>query len=50
MHVWTESHKISTFQLVQYGKRFCFQWVTNILEKKTESERIVFEDPDKETG
>ena len=26
------------------------QWVTNILEKKSESERIVFENADKETG
>ncbi len=26
------------------------QWVYNILEKKQESERIVFEDPDPETG
>lgn len=28
----------------------CLQWVYNILEKKTESERIVFEDPDPDTG
>ena len=27
-----------------------FQWVYNILEKKTESERIVYEDADPETG
>ena len=27
-----------------------FQWVHNILEKKTEADRIVFEDPDPETG
>ena len=27
-----------------------FQWVYNILEKKEESERIVFEDPDSKTG
>ncbi|KAL3852857.1 hypothetical protein ACJMK2_016466 [Sinanodonta woodiana] len=31
-------------------KEFSVQWVYNILEKKKESERIVFEDPDPETG
>ncbi|XP_072307881.1 m7GpppX diphosphatase [Eucyclogobius newberryi] len=31
-------------------QRFSVQWVYNILEKKAESERIVFEDPDPETG
>ncbi|CAG5118481.1 unnamed protein product [Candidula unifasciata] len=30
--------------------KFSFQWVYNILEKKTESERIVAEDPDPEVG
>ncbi|BFZ16203.1 hypothetical protein BsWGS_19242 [Bradybaena similaris] len=30
--------------------KFSFQWVYNILEKKTESERIVVEDPDPEVG
>lgn len=27
-----------------------FQWVYNILEKKAEADRIVYEDPDPETG
>lgn len=27
-----------------------FQWVHNILEKKAEADRIVFEDPDPNTG
>eukprot|EP00057_Strongylocentrotus_purpuratus_P002541 XP_003724720.1 PREDICTED: m7GpppX diphosphatase isoform X1 [Strongylocentrotus purpuratus] len=31
-------------------KQFNIQWVYNILEKKAESERIVSEDPDPETG
>ncbi|KAK7093810.1 m7GpppX diphosphatase-like [Littorina saxatilis] len=30
--------------------KFSVQWVHNILEKKTEADRIVFEDPDPETG
>lgn len=29
---------------------FLFQWVLNILDHKSESERIVFEDPDPEIG
>ena len=29
---------------------FIFQWVYNILEKQSEVERIIFEDPDMETG
>lgn len=29
---------------------FSFQWVHNILEKKAEADRIVFEDPDPDTG
>lgn len=29
---------------------FILQWVYNILEHKKESERIIFEDPDKELG
>ncbi|XP_035684402.1 m7GpppX diphosphatase-like isoform X1 [Branchiostoma floridae] len=32
------------------AEAFRIQWVYNILEHKTESERIVYEDPDKETG
>lgn len=36
--------------LLFYDNRFCFQWVYNILEHKSESERIVFEDPNPETG
>ncbi|KAK7471421.1 hypothetical protein BaRGS_00035909 [Batillaria attramentaria] len=32
------------------SSKFSLQWVLNILEKKTESDRIVFEDPDPETG
>ncbi|KAK7921768.1 hypothetical protein WMY93_008670 [Mugilogobius chulae] len=31
-------------------QRFSLQWVYNILEKKAEAERIVFEDPDPKTG
>lgn len=31
-------------------QKFGLQWVYNILEHKSESERIVFEDPDQETG
>lgn len=27
-----------------------WQWVYNILEKKTEADRIIYEDPDKEVG
>ena len=38
----------STCHLVMLSS--CFQWVYNILEKQTESERIVFEDPDPENG
>ena len=29
---------------------FILQWVYNILEKQSEVERIIFEDPDMETG
>ncbi|XP_076472346.1 m7GpppX diphosphatase-like [Babylonia areolata] len=32
------------------ASQFSIQWVHNILEKKTEAERIVFEDPNPETG
>jgi m7GpppX diphosphatase len=28
----------------------CFQWVTNILEHKSETDRVVFEDPNPEIG
>ncbi|XP_055015534.1 m7GpppX diphosphatase [Boleophthalmus pectinirostris] len=31
-------------------QRFSLQWVYNILEKKAESDRILFEDPDPNTG
>ncbi|TRY96590.1 hypothetical protein DNTS_007578 [Danionella cerebrum] len=32
------------------GQSFSLQWVYNILEKKAEADRIVFEDPDPKTG
>ena len=32
------------------GERFTIDWVYNILDHKKESERIVYEDPDPETG
>ncbi|XP_043085186.1 m7GpppX diphosphatase [Puntigrus tetrazona] len=32
------------------GQSFSVQWVHNILEKKAEADRIVFEDPDPDTG
>ncbi|XP_025081758.1 m7GpppX diphosphatase-like [Pomacea canaliculata] len=32
------------------ASKFSTQWVSNILEKKSEADRIVFEDPDPETG
>ncbi|XP_069692375.1 m7GpppX diphosphatase [Periplaneta americana] len=31
-------------------EKFSLQWVTNILEHKSETDRIIFEDPDPETG
>ena len=37
--IWTDLRGLSSLQ-----------WVYNILEKKKESERIVFEDADKENG
>ncbi|XP_060604368.1 m7GpppX diphosphatase-like [Ruditapes philippinarum] len=38
-----------TLPLLQ-SRQFSMQWVYNILEKKQEADRIVFEDPDPETG
>uniref|UniRef100_A0A672KCK8 m7GpppX diphosphatase n=2 Tax=Sinocyclocheilus grahami TaxID=75366 RepID=A0A672KCK8_SINGR len=42
-----ESLKVCSFFV---NLSFWFQWVHNILEKKAEADRIVFEDPDPDTG
>lgn len=44
-----EDYKTITLPYIE-SAAFDIQWVYNILEKKTESERIVFEDTDKENG
>lgn len=44
-----ELYKNITLPCIEAGK-FSIQWVYNILEKKTEAERIVAEDPNPETG
>lgn len=35
---------------LRYLPCFLLQWVYNILEKKAEAERLIFEDPDPELG
>jgi hypothetical protein len=35
---------------IRYLPCFLLQWVYNILEKKAEAERLIFEDPDPELG
>lgn len=44
-----EDYRLITLPYIE-SAGFSMQWVYNILEKKTESERIVFEDPDPSTG
>ncbi|CAK6969330.1 m7GpppX diphosphatase [Scomber scombrus] len=44
-----EDYKTITLPYIQ-KQSFSVQWVHNILEKKAEADRIVFEDPDKEVG
>ncbi|KAF3693578.1 m7GpppX diphosphatase [Channa argus] len=44
-----EDYQSITLPYIQ-EQSFSVQWVYNILEKKAEAERIVFEDPDPETG
>ncbi|OWA50410.1 m7GpppX diphosphatase [Hypsibius exemplaris] len=39
-----------TLPSLQKSKRFDTKWVDNILDHEKETERIVFEDPDKESG
>ena len=41
--------KLTAFFYVSFVS-FFLQWVYNILEKKAEAERVVFEDPDPVTG
>ncbi|ELT96554.1 hypothetical protein CAPTEDRAFT_162417 [Capitella teleta] len=52
MHLITETAQDYESITLPYLNReqFNIQWVFNILEKKTESERIVFEDSNPETG
>uniref|UniRef100_A0A8C4SZB5 m7GpppX diphosphatase n=1 Tax=Erpetoichthys calabaricus TaxID=27687 RepID=A0A8C4SZB5_ERPCA len=45
----SKDYKNITLPYIQAGS-FSVQWVYNILEKKAETERIVFEDSDPETG
>ncbi|XP_039620010.1 m7GpppX diphosphatase [Polypterus senegalus] len=45
----SKDYKSITLPYIQAGS-FSVQWVYNILEKKAETERIVFEDSDPETG
>ncbi|XP_055353476.1 m7GpppX diphosphatase-like [Paramacrobiotus metropolitanus] len=45
-----EDYRNITLPLLVQEKRFSLKWVDNILDHKKESERIVFEDPDKENG
>lgn len=45
-----EDYTNITLPYLKEENRFSVQWVFNILEKKSESERIVFEDPDPEIG
>ncbi|XP_053179915.1 m7GpppX diphosphatase [Scomber japonicus] len=44
-----EDYKTITLPYIQ-KQSFSVQWVLNILEKKAEADRIVFEDPDKDVG
>ncbi|KAM7417135.1 hypothetical protein PAMA_016985 [Pampus argenteus] len=44
-----EDYESITLPYIQ-KQSFSVQWVHNILEKKAEAERIVFEDPDQEVG
>lgn len=46
----SEDYEQITLPYLKGENRFSVQWVYNILNKKTESERIVFEDADKDTG
>lgn len=32
------------------GSEEHYQWLYNVLDKKAEAEKIIYEDPDKETG
>lgn len=45
-----DDYKNITLPLLKGENKFSVQWVFNILDKKTESERIVYEDSDPETG
>ncbi|XP_077967395.1 m7GpppX diphosphatase-like [Styela clava] len=45
-----DDYKQITLPYLKEENRFSVQWVFNILDKKSESERIVFEDPDPEIG
>ncbi|XP_066565721.1 m7GpppX diphosphatase [Amia ocellicauda] len=49
IHETGEDYRSITLPYIQ-SQSFSVQWVYNILEKKAEADRIVFEDPDKDTG
>ncbi|PIK48017.1 putative m7GpppX diphosphatase isoform X1 [Apostichopus japonicus] len=52
LHLVTESYKDYQNITLPYlnEQDFSIQWVYNILEKKAESEHIIYEDPDPEVG